>query len=84
MYIYLDKWVFELLEWKIQMYNKIMEKDYYSSTVGLKPIWIGDKINKKEYIDNKYWDYLCKKKKHNLINELKYKLKRTKKNIIYI
>ncbi len=53
---------FELLEWKIQMYNKIMEKDYYSSTVGLKPIWIGDKINKKEYIDNKYWDYLCKKR----------------------
>jgi len=58
----LDKWVFELLEWKIQMYSKIMEKDFYSDTVGLKPIWVGEKLNKKEAIDSKLWEILCKKK----------------------
>lgn len=85
MYIHMDKWVFELLEWKIQMYNKTIEKDYFAETVGLKPIWVGDKINKKEIIDNKLWDYLLKKKKHNIINQLKYKIKRTKyKYYLYI
>ena len=79
MYLHLDKWVFELLDWKIQMYDKIMEKDYYSETVGLKNIWVGDKFNKKETIDMKYWEFLSKKKKFNYLNELKYKLKRQKK-----
>ena len=46
-YIHLDKWTFELLEWKIQMYNKYMEKDYYSGTVGLKPLWVIEKFNEK-------------------------------------
>jgi len=77
-YIYLDKWVFELLEWKIQMYSKIMEKDFYSDTVGLKPIWVGEKLNKKEAIDSKLWEILCKKKKYYFFKELKYKLNRTK------
>ena len=77
-YIYLDKWVFELLEWKIQMYSKIMEKDFYSDTVGLKPIWVGEKLNKKEAIDSTLWEILCKKKKYYFFKELKYKLNRTK------
>lgn len=79
MYIHLDKWVFELLEWKIQMYNKVMEKDYYSDTVGLKPLWVGEKINNKEKIDNKLWDILYKKKKNKFLVEFKYKLKRAKR-----
>lgn len=77
-YLYLDKWVFELLEWKIQMYSKIMEKDFYSDTVGLKPIWVGEKLNKKDTADSKLWDFLCKKKKYYLLKELKYKWKRIK------
>ena len=79
MYVYLDKWTFELLEWKIQMYNKMIERDIYAETMGLKPTWIGEKVNKKDLINFKYWDYLCKKKQKNVINELKYKLKRTKR-----
>jgi len=78
MYIYLDKWAFELLEWKIKMYSKVVERDIYDHIIGLKPIWMGDKFNKKEISDNKLWDYLLKKK-FSLIKELKYKLKRTKK-----
>lgn len=77
-YIFLDKWVFELLEWKIQMYNKVIERDIYSDTIGLKPVWVGEKLNKKETIDFKLWDILCKKKKNYLLKELKYKLKKTK------
>ena len=76
LYLHLDVWVFDLLEWKIQTYKKAIEKDYYSNTVGLKPIWFGEKLNKKEYIDNKYWEFLCKKKKKNLVYEFKYKLKK--------
>lgn len=78
-YFYLDIWTFDFLEWKIQMYNKATEKDYFSKTVGLKPIWVSDKLNKKDYINNKYWEYLYKKKNKKLINELKFKLKKTKK-----
>ena len=77
MYFYLDKWTFELLEWKIQMYNKVMEKDYYTETIGLKPIWVGDKMNKKDYLEKKNWEYLSKKK-YSLFKELKYKYLRTK------
>lgn len=29
-YIHLDKWAFELLEWKIKTYDKLTEKDLYS------------------------------------------------------
>lgn len=84
-YLYMDIWTFDFLEWKIQMFNKATEKDYFSKTVGLKPKWIGDKINKKDYINNKYWEYLYKKKSKKLINELKFKLKKAKKKYyIYI
>jgi len=55
-----------------------MEKDFYSDTVGLKPIWVGEKLNKKEAIDSKLWEILCKKKKYYFFKELKYKLNRTK------
>jgi len=55
-----------------------MEKDFYSDTVGLKPIWVGEKLNKQEAIDSKFWDVLCKKKKYYFFKELKYKFKRTK------
>jgi len=61
MYIYLDKWAFELLEWKIKMYSKVVERDIYDHMIGLKTIWMGDKFNKKEISDNKLWDYLLKK-----------------------
>jgi len=61
------------------MYNKNTEKDYYAETVGLKPIWIGEKFNKKDYINNKLWEHLCKKKKYKLINEYKLKFKKIKK-----
>jgi len=64
-YIHLDKWVFNLLEWKIQMYDKIMDKDLYSENIGLKPIWIGEKVNEDEVKNNKIWDFLYKKKKKN-------------------
>ena len=64
-YIHLDKWTFELLEWKIQMFNKTMEKDYYSGTVGLKPIWVVEKFDEEDIINKKYLNYLYKKK--NLI-----------------
>jgi len=85
MYIYLDKWAFELLEWKIQMYSKSIERDFFAETVGLKPIWVGEKYNKKNIIDFKLWDLLCKKKKKNIMRELKYELKRTKrKYYLYI
>ena len=65
-YIHLDKWVFELLEWKIQMYEKLMEKDYYSETVGLKPHWIGQKIKFEDEYNKKIFnkgDFLSKKKR---------------------
>jgi len=78
MYVYLDKWVFELLEWKIKMYSRVVERDIYDHIIGLKPVWIGEKLNKKEAIDNKLWELLSKKKKINLIKEFKYKLKRIK------
>jgi hypothetical protein len=35
------------------MYNKSIEKDFYAETVGLKPVWIGEKLNKKEIADYK-------------------------------
>jgi len=54
-----------------------MEKDFYSDTVGLKPIWVGEKLNKQEVIDSTFWDVLCKKKKYYFFKELKYKFKRT-------
>lgn len=79
LYLHFDIWTFNLLEWKIQMYNKNTEKDYYAETVGLKPIWIGEKFNKKDYINNKLWEHLCKKKKYKLINEYKLKFKKIKK-----
>ena len=79
MYIHLDKWAFNLLEWKIQMYDKIMDKDLYSENIGLKPIWIGEKINEDEVKNNKIWDFLYKKKKSSLVNESIYKLKKVKK-----
>jgi len=62
------------------MYNKVIEKDIYLDTIGLKPIWVGEKFNKKDTIDFKLWDILCKKKKNYLylLKELKYKLKKTK------
>lgn len=60
------------------MYVKIMEKDYYSDTVGLKPKWTVEKYSKKFIADKEYWDYLSKKRKNYLIKELKYNLKRTK------
>jgi len=63
MYIHLDKWAFNLLEWKIQMYDKIMDKDLYSENIGLKPVWIGEKINEDEVKHSKIWDFLYKKKK---------------------
>ena len=60
--MHLDVWAFELLESKIRMYEKITEKDYFSKTVGLKPIWLSDKWVIKDLINKKYWDYLYKKK----------------------
>jgi len=60
------------------MYNRVIERDIYDQLIGLKPIWIGEKLSKKEALDNNLWEYLCKKKKINLIKDLKYKLKRTK------
>jgi len=83
-YIHLDKWVFELLEWKIQTYDKIMEKDYYSETVGLKPIWVGKKINEDLIIEKKIWENFDKKPKKKLIDELFFKLKIIKKKILFI
>jgi hypothetical protein len=35
------------------MYNKVIEKDIYADTIGLKPVWVGEKLNKKETIDSK-------------------------------
>jgi len=35
------------------MYDRIMEKDLYSATVGLKPIWVGTKINEEKIKENK-------------------------------
>lgn len=78
-YIHMDKWVFDLLEWKILTYDKIMEKDYYSETVGLKPIWVGKKINKDLMIDKKIWENFNKKPKKKLIDEFNLKMKITKK-----
>jgi len=78
-YIHFDKWVFELLEWKIQTYDKIMEKDYYSETVGLKPIWVGKKINEDLIFEKKIWENLDKKSKKKLIDEFNFKLKIMKK-----
>jgi len=83
LYLHLDIWVFNLLELKINMYEKIIEKDYFSKTTGLKPIWLSDKIVIKELISKKYWDYLYKKKKKFLIKEFKYKIKKKeKKNLL--
>ena len=81
-YIHLDKWAFNLLEWKIEMYEKATEKDLYSENVGLKPIWVGDKFNKKDLLINKFWENLYKKSKKNFIKDLELKIK--KKNIIVI
>jgi len=78
-YMHLDQWVFELLEWKIQTYDKIMEKDYYSETVGLKPLWVGKKINEDSIIEKKIWDNLDRKSSKKLIDELYFKLKIFKK-----
>lgn len=78
-YIHMDIWAFELLESKIRMYEKSTEKDYFSKTVGLKPIWLGNKIVKEELMSKKYWDYLYNKKKKFLVKELKYKIKKKEK-----
>ena len=78
-YIHLDRWAFDLLEWKIQTYEKIIKKDLYTENIGLSPIWVGDKINKDEYKVNKIWDFLYKKHKSSLVKDLKYKLKKTNK-----
>lgn len=78
-YIHFDKWVFELLEWKIQTHDKIMETDYYSETVGLKPIWVGKKINEDLIIEKKIWENFDKKPKKKLIDEFFFKLKIIKK-----
>jgi hypothetical protein len=78
-YIHLDVWAFELLESKIRMYEKTIEKDYFSKTVGLSPIWLGNKLVIEELINNKYWDYLYNKKKKFLVKELKYNIKKKEK-----
>jgi hypothetical protein len=80
MYIHLDKWVFDLLEWKIQSYEKIMKTDYYTESVGLKPKWVGEK---KSFIDYKQWDKLEKKKKIEVIDFYKKKIKHKYKVIYY-
>lgn len=80
-YIYLDVWAFELLDSKIRMYEKLTEKDYFSKTVGLKPIWLGNKIVIKEFMDKKNWDYIYNKKKKFLVKELKYNIKKKEKKI---
>lgn len=81
-YMHLDKWAFNLLEWKIQMYDKAMAKDYlYYQTVGLKPKWVGEKINVKDMSDKKKWDLLYKQKKsvfwYDFKKDFKYKFNRT-------
>jgi len=58
------------------MYEKTAEKDLYSENVGLKPIWVGDKINKKEVLIYKLWDNLYKKPKNLLIKDLESKIKK--------
>lgn len=78
-YIHLDRWTFDLLEWKIQTYEKIMKKDLYTENIGLSPVWIGEKISKDDIKENKVWDFLYKKQKSNLVKDLKYKLKKTNK-----
>jgi hypothetical protein len=78
-YIHLDRWTFDLLEWKIQTYEKIIKKDLYTENIGLSPVWVGDKINKDEIKENKIWDSLYKKQKSSLVKDLKYKLKKINK-----
>jgi hypothetical protein len=81
LYINLDIWAFDLLESKIRMYEKSTEKDYFSKMVGLKPIWLGNKLVKEELIEKKKWDYLYNKKKKFMIKELKFNIKKKEKKI---
>jgi len=83
LYIHLDIWAFELLDSKIRMYEKITEKDYYTRMVGLHPIWLGNKMVIKDFIDNKYWDYLYNKKKI-FSKRIKISYKKKRKKIFFI
>ena len=71
-YMHLDKFAFNMLEWKIQMYDKMMAKDYlYHQTIGIKPKWVGTKINIQDMEEKKKWDVLTQQKQISFWIEFK-------------